>query len=313
MPVVTLYVRRGCHLCEAAEQVAAGVAGRFGAVFERRDIDGPRTDAVLRAHYDTAVPVLHVDGVEVARGRIDEGVVEGQLAIREWAVVVMAKYPVAGRVKTRLTQGEGAVTAEQAARLHELFLRAELGVLTGLNPGRVVLCFDPPGAEGDFRDLVAGWGLMGEVGLMAQSSGDLGERLSSAYERLSDEGAAGVLFFGADTPELTPGLVRGAAVGLRDHAAVLGPSSDGGYWTIGVRAGLPLREILHGIPWSSGRELSATVERLRRRGYPSFLTERLDDVDRPADLVGLANRLGSTGVGEHLALLGRLRLLSLAP
>lgn len=313
MPRVTLYVRRGCHLCEAAEQVSAGVSGRLGAVFERRDIDDPGTDAVLRAHYDTAVPVLHVDGVEVARGRIDEGLLEGQLAIREWAVVVMAKYPVAGRVKTRLTQGEGAVTAEQAARLHELFLRAELGVLTGVNPGRVVLCIDPPEAEEDFRDLVAGWGLVGEVGVMGQSSGDLGERLSSAYERMCGEGACGVLFFGADTPELTPGLVRAAAVGLRDHAVVLGPSSDGGYWTIGVRAGLPLREILYRIAWSSGSELSATVERFRRRGYAACLIEWLDDVDRPADLVGLAKRLGSTGVPEHMALLGRLRLLSLAP
>lgn len=68
---ITVYVRKDCHLCSAALQVVGPVAQRWNIPVEIKDIDDPATDTLLRALYDHAVPVVHLNGREVARHRIE--------------------------------------------------------------------------------------------------------------------------------------------------------------------------------------------------------------------------------------------------
>lgn len=75
-----LFVRRGCHLCDAARQALAPLVQRPDVRYVEHDIDDPATDPLLRALYDTAVPVLHVDGTQVAAGRVERQMVEAHLA-----------------------------------------------------------------------------------------------------------------------------------------------------------------------------------------------------------------------------------------
>lgn len=77
---LTLFVRRGCHLCDAALQALADLADRPDVRLELRDIDDPSTDPLFRALYDGMVPVLHLNDVQIAAGRVDRQMVEQSLA-----------------------------------------------------------------------------------------------------------------------------------------------------------------------------------------------------------------------------------------
>lgn len=312
-PGFRLFVRRECHLCESARQVIEPVAARLGVPLELSDVDDPTTDPLLRALYDHHVPVLHYGAREIGRYRFEAGEVEAAVhearAIWQCTLCVLAKYPHPGRVKTRLTVGQGAIRPETAARVHGLFLLRTLHRFAALMPRRLVLAFDGGGdsteaSRARFGELVAE---VPGVILIPQSAGDLGDRLASAHQALGAEGDP-VLFFGVDAPDLPESHLGKAAQALTrgeegDADAVLGPTDDGGYWTLGIRQPVAargdsqgragLRTVLQGVPWSSGRELAVTLERLGRNGYRVSLGETWQDVDHPSDLQGLLRRLAS--------------------
>jgi glycosyltransferase A (GT-A) superfamily protein (DUF2064 family) len=290
--MLTLYTRRDCHLCTAAVQLLRVLSSRLTVPLTLADIDHPGTPALLRAHYDTAVPVLHLDGRELARGRIDAAEVEGAIALARTVVVVLSKFPEPGKVKTRLTVGEGALTPAEAAAVHRVSLLHLLRRLADLHPHRLVLCHDPPDAAPPFTELFKAAGVTGTaaVDLLPQSSGDLGDRIASAYESLSDS-EHGVLFLGVDSPDVPASHLREAARAMTSGPGTLGPTPDGGYWCIGLGGNLPVRNLLNGIPWSSGREYAATLERFASKGYSLPPCPAWDDVDHPPDLRQLMDRL----------------------
>jgi glycosyltransferase A (GT-A) superfamily protein (DUF2064 family) len=293
MPRLTLFIRRDCHLCDAAEQLVRPISQRCGVRLDLADIDDPATPDLLRAHYDRAVPVLHLNGREIARQRIDPETVERCLEFSQTIVVVLSKFPEPGRVKTRLTVGERVLTPQQAAGVHRVSLLHLLRRLSEMQPSRLVLCFDPPDSADRFQPLLAEVRVSGPaapVELLPQSAGDLGGRISSAYESLCDSGHP-VLFLGVDSPDVPTEALLEAAHRMATSAGTLGPTPDGGYWCIGLSAKLPVRSLLNGIPWSSGSEYTATLERFASAGYSLPPCPAWDDVDHPADLHRLMERL----------------------
>ncbi|QKW36376.1 TIGR04282 family arsenosugar biosynthesis glycosyltransferase [Actinomadura sp. NAK00032] len=186
-------------------------------------------------------------------------------------LVVIAKEPVPGRVKTRLTP---AYTPAQAAALAEAALRDTLAAVAAAPVGRRVLALD--GAPGPW--------LPPGFTVVPQRGGGLDERLAAAF---TDAWAGRPLvLIGMDTPQVTPALLRRAARGLRERGAVLGPAADGGFWLLGLRR--PDPGLLRGVPMSRADTGAAQLARLRGAGLEVALLPELTDVDTPADARAVA-------------------------
>jgi uncharacterized protein len=186
-------------------------------------------------------------------------------------VIVLAKSPVPGRVKTRLCP---PCTPEEAARLAEAALSDTLHVVAATPCTRRVLVLD--GAPGAW--LPEGF----EV--LPQRGDGLDERLAHAF---ADVGTGGVLI-GMDTPQLTPAHVTVALRALhgRDADAVLGQAVDGGWWGIGLPTPDPVAFL--GVPMSTDETGAAQLRQLRALGLRVSLLPRLHDVDHFEDALAVA-------------------------
>ena len=158
------------------------------------------------------------------------------------ALIVIAKAPVAGRVKTRLCP---PCTPAQAARLARAALADTLAACDAATAGRRVLAL-----EGEPDGLLpGGW----EV--VAQRGDGLAERLAHAF---ADVGGPACLV-GMDTPQVTADQLRAALAGLARADAVFGPAHDGGFWAIGLRK--PDAAVFAEVPMS--RDDTGAVQRAR--------------------------------------------------
>lgn len=197
-------------------------------------------------------------------------------------LIVLAKQPVAGRVKTRLARTLGD---EAAAGLQAAFLADTLRHAGRVRAARRLLCFAPPEARAWFADQDAG------AELAAQVEGDLGARLAAAFEHAFAAGASSVLAVGSDAPQQDASVFERAFAALAPGRAVLRPSDDGGYTLVGLAARAP--RLFEGIPWSSGAVLAASERRARALGLEVVLLEPGYDVDEAADLARLAAEIAS--------------------
>ncbi|HEX8309560.1 MAG TPA: TIGR04282 family arsenosugar biosynthesis glycosyltransferase [Allosphingosinicella sp.] len=186
-------------------------------------------------------------------------------------IVIFAKAPVPGRVKTRLIPALGAEGAAALAR--EMLHRTVEGALaTGL---AVELCGEP--------DPALWYGARSGLALTAQGEGGLGDRLERAAERVLEEDA--ILLIGADCPELDPGRLLAAAEAMESHDSVIHPAHDGGYALLGLRRFD--RTIFEGISWSTAAVAGQTMSRIEALGWSLHVGETLRDIDEPGDLLPL--------------------------
>ena len=187
-------------------------------------------------------------------------------------MIVFARAPRPGRVKTRLARALGAAGA---ARLHEGMVDKALATARAARIGAVELhCASHPGHP-LFRRLSRRYA----VRVRTQSAGDLGLRMQRALE-----GATGpAVLIGSDCPELCPADLRTAARALGEGAdAVFVPARDGGYALVGLRR--PDRRIFDGVDWGKPQVMEQTRERLRALGWRWSELRVVRDIDRPADL-----------------------------
>ncbi len=199
-------------------------------------------------------------------------------------VVVMAKAPVPGRVKTRLCP---PCTPEQAAALAAAALADTFAAVDGAPCDRRVLALD--GASGPW--VPAGWTVV------PQAAGGLGDRLDAAVVALDGP----VVVLGMDTPQVTPRLLERVWSRLfePDTDAVLGPADDGGYWTIGVRA--PRPGLFDDVEMSTARTCDQQRSRLRALGLAVADVDRLRDVDTIADARAVAAEVPRSQFAARLA------------
>jgi uncharacterized protein len=199
------------------------------------------------------------------------------------AILLFAKAPLPGQVKTRLCP---PLTPEAAAELQRaclLDLLARLGCLTGVHR---VLCHHPPGSAEQFHDLIGR-----DTDLLAQSEGDLGHRLAAAFVALFGRGLGPVVAVGADSPDLPLEFITQALAALcaGQCDVALGPAADGGYTLIGLRC--PQPAVLEAIPWSTSQVFSITRERCRQAGLRMLTLPEWYDVDDAASLARLRLRV----------------------
>jgi rSAM/selenodomain-associated transferase 1 len=199
------------------------------------------------------------------------------------ALIVIAKAPAPGRSKTRLCP---PCTPHQAAALAEAALRDTLAAVAATPCSRRVVALEGP--AGDW--LPAGFDVV------AQRGAGLGERLAAAFEDV----AGPAVIVAMDTPQVSAAMLTRALAGLSETGtdAVLGPTSDGGYWTIGLRH--PDREVFAGVPMSSAATHAAQIERLRILGLSTTPLPLLLDVDSIDDAREVARQAPATFFAKAL-------------
>ncbi|MFJ9350865.1 DUF2064 domain-containing protein [Streptomyces sp. NPDC101237] len=181
-------------------------------------------------------------------------------------LLVIAKEPRPGRVKTRLTP---PFTPEQAAGLAEASLADTLAAVAAAPADRRVLVLD--GDPGPW--LPAGFDVV------PQCAGGLDARLADAFGHC--RGPA--LLIGMDTPQVTPALLT---VDFADCDAYFGPAEDGGFWALGLAD--PDPALLRGVPMSTAETGAVQRRRLSAAGLRVTDLPRLRDVDTAADAAAVA-------------------------
>ena len=204
-------------------------------------------------------------------------------------LLVIAKQPVPGRVKTRLVP---PCTHQQAAALAEAALADTLRTVLMAPAARRVLVLDgepgpwlPPGFD-----------------IVPQCGGPLDERLAAAFAAV--RGPA--LLIGMDTPQVTPDLL---AVDWQAADAVFGPAADGGFWALGLRE--PDPALLRGVPMSTSATGAIQRARLVAAGLRVAELPQLRDVDTAADALAVARQAPQTRfaamAGELAVVLSQVR------
>ncbi|MBM4308432.1 MAG: glycosyltransferase [Deltaproteobacteria bacterium] len=190
-------------------------------------------------------------------------------------LMVFAKAPIPGRVKTRLIPVMGE---EPASELYEKMVSHCLaeGIKAGVGP--VDLWCAPSSDHPFFIHCEEKF----QVKLHDQPEGDLGQRMGYAFsETLKISTYA--LLMGGDCPSLTPADIRAAKAELeKDHDAVIIPAEDGGYVLLGLRR--YAEELFSGISWGTESVFKQTRMRLRGLGWQWHELPERWDVDRPEDL-----------------------------
>ncbi|MER5749249.1 DUF2064 domain-containing protein [Streptomyces sp. NPDC002088] len=200
-------------------------------------------------------------------------------------LLVIAKEPLPGRVKTRLTP---PFTPREAAQLAEAALVDTLRTVAATPAQRRVLVLEgrpgpwlPPGFD-----------------VVPQCAGGLDERLAAAFG-----GCAGpALLIGMDTPQVTPELLT---VDFADCDACFGPAEDGGFWALGLAD--PDPGLLRGVPMSTPTTGAVQRERLVTAGLRVHDLPRLRDVDTARDAAAVA---ASAPHSRFAAELGRLEAVT---
>lgn len=195
------------------------------------------------------------------------------------AIIVFAKAPVPGRVKTRLAERIGA---DAAAALHQAFVLDTLDRLSRLaGVADLELHTDVP---------MDAWGRP-EVAQRLQTSGDLGIRMYRALATALSEGRPRVCIVGSDAPALPYGHIE-ELLGM-DADVALGPCEDGGYYAIACRR--VDERMFEGVEWSTERALAGTEAAARRCGLSVARGRPWYDVD---DWAGF-ERLLRSGLPPH--------------
>jgi uncharacterized protein len=208
-------------------------------------------------------------------------------------LALMAKAPIAGSVKTRLTP---PLAPEEAAALSECFLRDMTMNFASLNANRTegVVLYTPADAGVLLRDL-----LPGPFKLVAQRGETLGERLVNAADELLSKGFESVCLINSDSPTLPREVLETAVSKLARNGdrVVLGPSEDGGYYLIGLK--LPHRNLFERIAWSTADVLAHTIERAAEIHLAVETLPSWYDVDDAATLRLLCDELSLSSDGTH--------------
>jgi rSAM/selenodomain-associated transferase 1 len=201
------------------------------------------------------------------------------------AVMIMAKAPRAGEVKTRLCP---PLSPAEAAELYRCFLRDKIAQVRALPSTSPFIAFTPADSRPLFEGLAPGFRLIEQEGV------DLGSRLRNSLDHVVSDGHAGALAIDSDTPTLPIDFLRRAValVAAPEIDLVLGPSDDGGYYLIGMRRVRP--GLFEEIPWSTAAVLSETIRHAEAEGLRIACLPPWFDVDTPADLARLSASIAGT-------------------
>ncbi|MBT9395158.1 TIGR04282 family arsenosugar biosynthesis glycosyltransferase [Hymenobacter sp. NST-14] len=185
-------------------------------------------------------------------------------------LIIFARHPELGRVKTRLAAGIGPAAALEVYRRLLAHTRA---VVAPLKVHKTVwLVGAGPETAGEWTGFEQ----------LPQPAGDLGAKMQAAFTHDFARPAQAAVIIGTDCPGLTTAHLAEAYAALRTHDVVLGPAADGGYYLLGMRRLHPA--LFENKPWSTATVRAETLADAARLGLRVYLLPELQDVDTAADL-----------------------------
>ena len=195
-------------------------------------------------------------------------------------LVIMAKEPIAGRVKTRLARDIGVVPATW-------FYRHNLATVTSRlsrDPRWQTLFSVAPASATTSRCLPSA------VPRIAQQAGDIGARMQAIFDRAAP---GPVVVIGTDIPTVRPSHIAAAFQALGDSDIVFGPATDGGFWLVGLRRTPRVLNAFHDVRWSTPDTLRDCLEGIGCMPSIRIATiAMLQDADERADLDLLKAAIG---------------------
>ena len=208
-------------------------------------------------------------------------------------LVVVAKAPMPGKVKTRLNP---QFTSKEAVDLYRCFLQDRIRTINSLKGIDRTIAFTPA----DARDMFIPFSLNG-IRLFSQKGKDLGERLNNIFvEKLAD-GYDVVSIIDSDTPDLPHWIIKKSFKRLLSGQAdvVFGPCYDGGYYLVAMRK--PHPELFVGIPWSSDTVLLNSLEKAKKLAVKTDLLPWWNDLDTFEDLIVFYTKYKNQRFERHWA------------
>ncbi len=191
--------------------------------------------------------------------------------------IIFSRYPRPGSSKTRLIPYLGRQGAADLQRRMTEKLAAESAGLAGQVHVELAMA-------GAGQNEMAAW-LGSQLPWQKQVGADLGERMSFAFDQGFRRGYQRVVVVGADCPAVSTAVLAQAFSALEQEELVLGPTSDGGYYLIGLRS--PRPDFFENISWGSDQVLDQTLAVASKAGLQAVLLASLSDVDRPEDVEAL--------------------------
>jgi rSAM/selenodomain-associated transferase 1 len=199
------------------------------------------------------------------------------------ALIIFAKAPIPGEVKTRLCP---PLDPDEAASLHGTLVLDAIERTKGLQGVTLYVAGTPDLAHPFFKVMEGRYGAR----LLPQSGPDLGSRMRQAMQDAFDQGTQEVLLTGTDFPVLPRAHLIEALTLIKSHDVVLGPTVDGGYYLIGLRKMTPA--LFEGIAWSTGAVFAETKKKIEAAGLSLGLLPKCRDLDTLDDLKAFIALIG---------------------
>lgn len=197
------------------------------------------------------------------------------------SLIMFAKEPVPGKVKTRLIPH---MSPQKAAELYKAFIVDTVADLTKLKVQALTIAYTPASHTTAFHELVGQL-----IPLFPQRGETLGERLKNAFQDSFCKEIKRVVIIGTDSPTLPTPYIKEAFYALRNVPIVIGPTFDGGYYLIGLSQFTG--EIFDGIAWGAATVFCQTIERIKKLNLEFHLLPPWYDIDTPSDLLFLRSHL----------------------
>lgn len=195
-------------------------------------------------------------------------------------LIIFSRYPEPGKTKTRMIPALGAEGAADLQRRLSEYTIKQARTLRQLREVEIAVYF----AGGDIN-LMRDW-LGDDVSYYAQTEGDLGKKMQSAFADNFNQNKERVVIIGIDCPGVDSNVLNSAFTALKDNDLVLGKAEDGGYYLIGLRNFYP--ELFSNIEWGTSKVFATTKSIAEKSNLTIGFLPVLQDIDRPEDLDLLA-------------------------
>jgi rSAM/selenodomain-associated transferase 1 len=195
---------------------------------------------------------------------------------KDTAIIVFTRFPVEGKVKTRLAKNMGnkfAVSFYKECAEHTF---KELLKVEELGSELFLFCSE----EKEIEQVMEWAG--SNFNYYSQQGSDLGIKMYNAFTTVFKKGYKKAIIVGTDTPDVSMNIVKNAISVLDKYSVVIGPANDGGYYLLGYKS--KLMDLFSGIEWSTDTVFDNTIEKLNNSKMNYFVLDELTDIDTLKDL-----------------------------
>lgn len=196
-------------------------------------------------------------------------------------IIIFTKFPVPGKVKTRLAP---TLTKLQACGLYKNMVEATLQKARKTGK-EVFVCYYPATSRFDFMK----W-LGKGIKYIPQEGSGLGSKMKNAFLGAFGAGYERAAIVGCDIPELTVKILCTAFRGLKNKGSAIGPAADGGYYLIGFDREYFLADVFNGIRWGGPSVFEDTLKIIKKSGHKAAILPELKDLDTISDIASFAGR-----------------------